>query len=258
MLDIRLDTRRLNAAMQEFARLGKEDMDTVVRGQTAIIVGHLIAMTPPGAAKGEAMNDRGGITPEARRRGEGAIAADIAALFPTTKLKDAEVFGMIDAGFEWGTGRGRKVIREFARTEADLERIHKFARSPATGRVRTGSTGQNMAVTRLNVRKAYTRKAIRRVGQLNAGWLNAARELKTVARATPAWITRHGHKPGGVRFLRTAGGLSIFVSNRMPYFPNDIDLRVQRAVFRRGEGLRKAIEAMLEKAAKKAQARMGG
>jgi hypothetical protein len=257
MLDIRIDTRRLNAAMQEFAREARKDLDSVVRQQAGIIVGHLIAMTPPGASKGQAMTDSGGIDLSAKKRGEARIAADIAALFPTTKLKDEKVFGLIDAGFEWGTGRGKKTIREFAQTEADLERIHKFSRSPASGRVRTGSTGQLMAVTRANIRRAYTRRAIKNVGLLAAGWLHAAAELKTAARATPVWITRHGKKPGGVSIIRTTEGLGITVYNRMPYFPKDMDVRIQRAVFRRTEGLRKALAAMIERRSSKANAKMG-
>lgn len=257
MLDVRIDTRRLNAAMQDYAKEARKDLNSVVRKQAGIMVGHLIAMTPPGAAKGEAMNDRGGITNSAKKHGESAIAADIAALFQPTELKDKEVYGLIEAGFEFGTGRGKKTIREFASTEADLERIHKFSRSASSGRVRTGSTGQNMALTRLALRNAYTKKAQLKVGRLNAGWLHAAAELKTIARATPAWITRHGRMPGGVSIRKTKEGLDITVANRMPYFPKDMDARIQRAVFRRGVGLRKALEAVVELRNAKANAKMG-
>lgn len=257
MITLQIDTRRLNAAMQEFAREARKDLDIVTREQAGIIVGHLIAMTPPGASKGQAFNDRGGIDLSAKKHGEAAVAADIAALFPTTKLKDGKVYGLIDAGFEWGTGRGKKTIRDFAATEADLARIHQAARSKSTGRIRTGSTGQNMALTRNALRKSYTRQAIKKVGLLNAGWLHAARELRTAARATPAWITRHGPKRGGVRILRTFGGLAITVSNNQPYFPRDMERRIQRAVYRRQQGLQKAIAAMIEKKALRANKRMG-
>jgi hypothetical protein len=257
MITVQIDTRRLNAAMQEFARLARKDLDFVVRQQAGIMVGQLIALTPPATSKGENMTDRGGINPAAKKAGEARIAADIQALFPTTKLKEPEIMGMMEAGFEWGTGRGKKVIRQFAATEADMERIHKAARSPATGRVRTGSTGQNMALTRSAIRNAYIKRAIQRVGELNAGWLNAARELNTAKRATPAWITRHGPKRGGVSVARVPQGISITVSNRVPYFPKDMEQRIQRVVARRYQGLRKAIEAMIERKAKQANRRMG-
>lgn len=256
MITNQVSTVRLNRAMLEFSRLGRKEMRTVVREQAGIIVGHLIAVTPPGASKGQAMNARGGIANSAKKAGEAIIAADIAALFPTTKLKDAMVHGMVDAGFEWGTGRGKKTVREFAETVADLERIHKFARSKSTGRVKTGSTGQNMAVTRAPLRKAYIKQVQKQVGKLNAGWLRAANELKTSARATPAWITRHGAQPGGSGELRTVGGILVRVFNNVPYFPKDMERRVQRAVFHREKGLQKAIAAMIERRAKAANARM--
>jgi hypothetical protein len=203
------------------------------------------------------MSDTGGIALSAKKSGESKIAADIASLFPTTRLKDEKVIALVAAGFEWGTGRGKKIVRQFAPTEADLERIHKAARSPTTGRVRTGTTGQNMAVTRANVRRAYIKKQQSRVGILNAGWLSAAADLKTAARATPAWITRHGKKAGGVSMSRVAEGLEITMSNRMPYFPKDMDRRIQRAVERRYRGLRKALLEMVERRNAKANQRMG-
>lgn len=257
MIEVRIDTRRLNAAMQEFARESRKELDVVVRQQAGIMVGHLIALTPPAAGMGQAMSDTGAITLEAKKRGEGTIAADIAVLFPTTKLAEGKVRGMIDAGWEWGTGSGKKTIREFAENIGDLERIHRFARSPASGRVRTGRTGQNMALTRAAVRKAYTKQAIKKVGLLAAGWIAAARELRTVGRATPAWITRHGKQPGGVSITRTTEGISVKVANRVAYFPKDMPTRVQRAVIWRERGLRRALEAMLDRRAKKANARMG-
>jgi hypothetical protein len=256
MLKIQVDTRRLNAAMQEYAKIARKDLDFIIRQQAGILVGNMIALTPPAAGRGQAITDRGGIASSAKKRGEARIAADIAALFPTTRIKDEAILGMIDAGFEWGTGRGKKTVRQFAPTVADLARIHKEARSKSTGRVKTGSTGQNMAVTRASVRNAYTRQAIKSVGILNAGWLRAARDLKTAARATPAWITRHGPKSGGVSIMRTWGGLAVTVSNRVPYFPKDMDRRVQRAIDHRYRGLRKAIEAMIERRNARANARM--
>jgi len=255
MLTIQIDTRRLNAAMQEFARESRKDLDFIIRQQAGILVGHLIALTPPGASRGQALNDRGGISNSAKQRGEANIKADIAALFPTTRIKDDSVLGMIEAGFEWGTGRGKKKITQFAASESDLARIHRAARSSSTGRARTGSTGQQMALTRASIRNAYTKQAIKSVGMLNAGWMRAATELKTASRATPAWITRHGHKPGGVTITQARGGLTIIMQNRMPYFPKDMNRRLQLAVDRRYRGLRKALEEMIERKAKKANER---
>jgi hypothetical protein len=256
LIEIQVDTRRLEAAMREFAREGKKDLDDVIRQQAGIMTAHLIALTPPAAGRGQAMNDRGSIANEAKKRGEAVIAADIAALFPTSRLNDDRIEGMVATGFQWGTGRGKKVVREFAATEADLERIHRLSRG-SSGRVRTGRSGENMAVTRAAVRRAYIKQAQRKVGLLNAGWLQAARELKTAKRATPAWITRHGAQAGGLQLMRTPTGLRLRVMNRLPWFPKDMGARVGRAVVWRTRGLEKALDAMLERQAKKAESRMG-
>lgn len=257
MINVIVDTRRLNAAMQDFARTTRKSLDSVVKGEAAIMVGQLIASTPPGDRKGDGATTSGTISNKAKKTGESRIAADIAMLFPTTKLPEEKVLGLVDAGFEFGTARGKKIVRQFAATEADLERIHKEARSPATGRVRTGSMGQLMAMTRAAVRRAYTKRAIQKVGILNAGWLNAARELKTNKKAVPAWITRHGAKPGGVVMSRVKEGLSIRVYNSVQYFPKDMDRRLQRIVDRRRHALRKAMEEMAERQAKRATKQMG-
>jgi hypothetical protein len=256
MLNVSIDTTRLNRAMLEFSRSARKEMHIIVRQQAGIIVGHLIAMTPPASGKGQNMSDRGGIDNSAKKAGEARLAADIVSLFPTTRLKESTVRRMVDAGFEFGTGRGKKTVRDFAETEADLARIHKASRSPSTGRVRTGRTGQNMAVTRSQVRRAYIKTAQKKVGVLNAGWLAAAHDLKTSSRATPAWITRHGKKPGGINQVKTVGGILVQVFNSVPYFPKDMERRVQRAIFYREKGLKKATEAMLARRAAKANATM--
>jgi hypothetical protein len=255
MITIAVDTTAFEAAAREFAREGRKDLEVVIREQAAIMTGHLIALTPPAAGRGQAMNDRGGITLEAKKRGEAAIAADIAALFPTTRLKEDEVDKLIEAGFQWGTGRGRKIIRQYAGSEADMARIHAASRS-ANGRVRTGN-GENMALVRAATRRAFIRSQQKKVGLLNAGWLNAARELKTSRGATPAWITRHPAQAGGVTIHRPVAGVAIRIYNEQPWFPKDMDARVERAMRRRTAGLQKAVEAMVERRAKRAEERMG-
>lgn len=256
MFETKVDTSRLNAAMRAFAKESRKSMDEVLQKQGGILVGHLIALTPPAAARAQAMNDRGGITSQAKKRGEARIKADIASLFPTTRMKPERVWGMIDNGFRWGTGRGAKRIPEYAESLDDLERVHRFARSRATGRTRTGSTGQNMAMTNAALRREFIRQKIKKVGILNAGWLSAAKKLKTAKSKTPAWITRHGNKPGGVDFRHSRSGLTITIRNRMPYFPKDQDRRIRRALDRRQYGLEQALQAMIDRKAKKATQQM--
>lgn len=257
MIDIQIDTANLNRAIRELVMESRGDLEKETRKQAAIIVGQLIAATPPADAKGAAMNDDGGITIAAKKQGEARIAADIASLFPVTNRKKEIAMAMSANGFQWGTGRGRKIITQFAETEAEMERIHRASRSQSTGRVRTGSTGQNMALTRSAVRRAFIKSKQKQVGRLSAGWLNAARELRTAKRSTPAWITRHGSQPGGADESRTIGGIVVRVFNSMPYFPGDMSKRVQRAVFRRERAMKKAVQAVIARRVAKANARMG-
>jgi len=225
----------------------KKGMDDVILEQSAIIVGHFIAMTPPGKAKG----GDGPIGKQEKKLGERTITADLNSLFPTTRLKSEKVWGMIENGFRWGTGRGAKKIGAYAESVADLERIHRNARSKRTGRVRTGTIGQNMALTKKSILKSFISQQIKEVGMLNAGWLRAAEELKTSKRQIPAWIRRHGKKPGDAQKTKTKSGLRVTVSNRMDYFPKNMKSRMQAAANRRERGLEKALEAMLTRKADK-------
>lgn len=251
-----IDTSRLNVLMAQFAKESRKETDEIIRKQTAIIVGHLIAMTPPGKAKGQNLTDRGGIANSAKKLGEATIKADISSLFPTTRLKPEKVWGMIENGFRWGTGRGAKKIGEYAESVSDLRRVHRKARSPQTGRIRTGSIGQNMALTKASIRREFIKQQIKEVGMLSAGWLKAAEELKTARRAVPAWIRRHGRKPGNKVERKTRHGLAITVSNNMPYFPKNMNARMQRAIYRREAGLEKALQAMLDRKAAKINQKM--
>jgi hypothetical protein len=116
--------------------------------------------------------------------------------------------------------------------------------------------GIGMAVTRKALVAAYTRQAIRKVGLLNAGWIKAATALKTAARAVPAWITRHGAKGGGVAISEKPSTVAITISNTQTWFPSGMSARVQIAVKRREQGLIKAMAAMIERKAARANARM--
>ncbi len=257
MIDVKVNTSRLEAAIAEFATLTRKDISEVYRQQAGILVGHVIAITPPGGKGGEAFTDSGGIGLDAKKRGEAVIAADISRLFPTSKLKHETLVGMVNAGFEFQTGKGHKdIVREIAESPEDLRRIHQFARNPRTGRTRK-MKGIGMAITRKAILKQYIRQEMAKVGKLNAGWINAAREMKTASRAVPAWITRHGAGRGGANVTERAGKIGITLFNNEVWFPTGMESRVALAVRRRENGLTKAMEAVIARRAAAAERKMG-
>lgn len=257
MLDMRVNTRKLELAMTEFAAVSRKDLSAVMRQQAGIIVGHVIAVTPPGASKGQALTEQGGIALSAKKRGEAAVAADISRIFPTTRLSEDAARDLVSQGFEWRVGRGsRAIVRRTAFTAAELESVHRQARNRTTGRTKKAK-GANMALTRKAVLRQFIREKQKGVGKLNSGWLAAARELKTASRAVPAWIRRHGTGPGGTNTTDRRGDISVEVFNAQTWFPGNMDSRLNLAIKRRERGIRKAIEAMVERNARRANRRMG-
>lgn len=257
MIDIHVDTTNLESAIADFAKETRKDLSVVMRQQAGILVGHVIAITPPGGRNGQAMTDSGGIGLDAKKRGEATIASDIAKLFPTSKLSHERLVGMVADGFEFRTGKGHKdTVRDIAETTEDLRRVHSFARNPKTGRSRKMG-GIGMAITRKAVLRQYIRQEIKKVGVLNAGWLRAATELRTAGRAVPAWIKRHGARPGGADVMDRGGRVGIRIFNSQTWFPQGMEARVRIAVDRRERGLIKALEAVLERKTRAAERRMG-
>lgn len=256
MITAKVDTSNLEGAIAEFAQLTRADLGEVSKKQAGILVGHVIAITPPGGKSGEAFTDSGGIALSAKKRGEATIASDIAKLFPTSNLPHDRLVAMVADGFEFQTGKGHKdTVRDIAESVDDLERVHQFARNPRTGRTRK-MKGIGMAVTRKNVLRQYIRREMAKVGKLNSGWIAAGTELRTASRNIPAWIKRHGSSAGGADISNRGGRISIRIFNTLTWFPQGMEARVALAVRRREAGVRKAMEAVLERRATAAERRM--
>jgi hypothetical protein len=260
MIDVDVDTSGLEAALAEFSKLTRKDLGEVTKQQAGILVGHVIAITPPGSGRGQAMTDSAGIDLAAKKRGEARIAEDISKLFVTTRLPEGAIEKLInDRDFQWENpmAGGRKVlVYQRANSQSDLAIVHARARNPRNGRTRQAGGGL-MAIARSAQVKAYIKTAIKKVGLLNAGWLNAARELKTASRAVPAWITRHGSQGGGADVRDSGPGVRVRIFNTQTWFPSGMEARVALAVRRREHGLKKAMEAILERRARAAEKRQG-
>lgn len=254
MIDVNVDTSNLERSISDFATLSRKDLGEETKQQAGILVGHVIAITPPGT--GGVMSDSGGISLKAKKAGEIMIASDIAKIFPTTRLPIAQIDALIAARHEWEGAGGTKLLTyRRANTLGEMATVHQEARNPNSGRTRAKG-GRFTALVRPALLKQYIKQQNARVGILNAGWIAAARELKTAARNVPAWITRHGRRPGGSQVQDGGGKVLIRIFNSQSWFPGDMTRRVALALARREDGLKKACEAILERRAKQAQARL--
>lgn len=254
MIDIDLDTTSLEASIAEFAKLTRKDLGQVTKEQAGMLVAHVIAITPPGHAA--AISDKGGISLAAKKSGEASLASDIAKIFPTTRLAPAAIDRWIAARHEWEGPNGTKLLTyRKANSMADMKLVHAEARNPKSGRTRAMG-GRFTAITRPALLKEYIKQEMAKVGLLNAGWIGAATALKTASRNVPQWIRRHGKKPGGAEVRDSGPSISIRIFNSQTWFPGNMQRRVADALRRREAGLRKAMEAVLERRAKAAQSRM--
>ena len=254
MIDIAIDTSSLEASISEFAALTRKELGQVTKDQAGMLVAHVIAITPPGHAA--AISDKGGISLAAKKAGESSLASDIAKIFPTTRLAPSAIDALIAKQHAWEGPNGSKLVTHVkANSLADMKLIHAQARNPKSGRTRA-MNGRFAAITRPALLKEYIKQELAKVGLLNAGWIGAATALKTASRNVPQWIRRHGKKPGGADVRDSGPMISIRIFNSQTWFPGDMQRRVADAVRRREAGLRKAMEAILERRAKAASARM--
>jgi len=255
MLSVNVDTSAMEEALDEFARASRKDLQGMLRQQAGTLVGHVIALTPPAAGKGQAMAESGGVSLEAKKHGEGIIEADIKRIFVPMKAKDEALAAMVKGdGYRMKSGKRNVVVRDTALTLAKMKMVHKYARNPASGRTRTQG-GLFMALSRAPLIAQFVRQQQQKVGILSAGWLAAADALKTAKRLTPAWITRHGRQPGGADIQESKDRTAIRVHNDQAWFPGDMSRRVQFALDRRERGLKKATEAILERRTEAARRR---
>jgi len=242
--------------MAELSAETKKDTDTIILEQTKVILGNLIAVTPPGKRRGtDFLNKKGYISNKAFQNAKKVITGDIAKLFPTSAAKEETIEGMIAAGKEFKTALGERKIKNFATSIAELERIHKNARSKS-GRINTGRAAANMAITRTRLKNEFKKKQFEKIGILSAGWLNAARDLKLSRAATPKWITRHSAKPGYAIFHRRKKGLAITIANKVGYYPKDASARIEQSIGRSERNLRALIHVALKKNQEKINRKM--
>lgn len=148
-----------------------------------------------------------------------------------------------------------KIMRPVGLAKNDPAVVHKRFRN-RVGRVSSDFRGRGKKDRRWAVSKprldAYRAKKLAKVGLLASGWVAAA--MKFGARL-PKWIARHGSALGQVRVSVSREGLSIRISNSVPYVGNVKGLRrqVQWALNNRARQMDKQLEDLaIKRAAKKA------
>jgi hypothetical protein len=258
MIQLKIDTSKMEAALADFAKEARKDLGAMMKSQAGIIVGHVIALTPPASGKGHQMSESGGVDNSAKRRGEDSVEADIRKIFIPTKLSEKRAAGAAAAGFSVRPAGSQRamIVRDTAFDLAKMKKVHGYARNPMSGRTRT-LNGISLALTKAGLLNKYIRQEQRKVGLLSAGWIPAARAVNTAKRSTPAWISRHGQQPGGATVQNSGDVVSIRVFNNQKWFPGDMGRRVQFAIDRRQRGLRKATEAIIARRARNAQRKQG-
>jgi hypothetical protein len=259
MIQLKIDTSKMEAALADFAKEARKDLGAMMKSQAGILVGHMIALTPPASGKGHQMSEtNGGEDHSAKRRGEDSVEADIRKIFIPTKLSEKRAAGAAAAGFSVRPAGSQRamIVRDTAFDLAKMKKVHGYARNPLSGRTRS-LNGLSLALTKAGLLNKYIRQEQRKVGLLSAGWLTAARAMNTTKRSTPAWISRHGQQPGGATMQVGGSVVSIRVFNNQRWFPGDMGQRVQLAIDRRERGMRKATEAIIARRARTAQRKQG-
>lgn len=148
-----------------------------------------------------------------------------------------------------------KIMRPVGLAKNDPAVVHKRFRN-RVGRVSSDFRGKGGRDRRWAVSKprldAYKAKKLAQVGLLASGWAAAARKLGA---RLPVWIMRHGAALGQVLVRVSREGLSIRISNAVPYVGNvkGLSRQVQWALNNRARQMDKQIENLaIKRAAKKA------
>ena len=148
-----------------------------------------------------------------------------------------------------------RIMRPVRLAKNDPAAVHKRFRN-RVGRVSAdfrskGGSDRRWAVSKPRL-DAYRAKKLAQVGLLASGWVAAARKL---AARLPEWIARHGSALGQVRVSASREGLSIRISNAVPYVGNvkGLDRQVQWALNNRARQMDKQLENLaIKRSAKRA------
>lgn len=199
----KFDSRKLQAGAAQLAILArKKPVVQVMRGVAGQVVRRVASVTPPSGD---------GVTgTAAKKRGEAAIAGDLAKIMVASRKPDAR-----------GAVTPREVYLRFRNPQS------------RSGRVNPRNLKNRFAVKGPELR-GFVRDLQSLVGTLAGGWNAAAEELGV---KLPAWVRRHGTKNGVIRIAVSNRGIRITMTNSVR-FAKDV------------EGLRSRIQWAIDVVAK--------
>lgn len=247
MIAVEIDSWGLTEAIREFAETTRRDVEAETKRQGGLLVGNLIAVTPPSSGQGGTISEGFVLSVDARRAGEARVASDISVLMVGARASEATVRRWIAKGRK--PRDGSRAPTEYVATVDEAKRFHLKSRSGATGRAsRTGAR----AWAPKPVIKDYTARAKAHVGRMASGWVRAANALGTPSRYVPAWVRRHGATFGWCNVVPSPdGGVDITIANATPGIGklHDVERRVRWALKTREQALVKQVMAITAKRA---------
>lgn len=198
VLDIKIETAKLNAAFAEYSRATGKAFGAVVLQNARLISWNLAHNTQPY-----------GMTLAEKKTGEAAVARDIgnvfasaAAIYELLKVENEKLakawYALVKQG---GYGHAEKLLRQHSKLRdrnapifAPLDpEFHQRSRN-RYGNVSRQRIAQ--IVPDAKEIKTYIKQRQQLVGFAKAGWISAGSQLGKVTRV-PGWITRHvGRAPG--------------------------------------------------------------
>ncbi len=259
LIKLDLNTARFNEALRKFEHYSKKSGKEILIDQARNFVRRVIALTPP---------SRGKANPEARKRGEAAVAADLSRIMKPGSASYIDLFRQTNGGNEarelFGhkganalgfiytrvLERGDLVQWHHARRRAD-GRVMQVNRDVTTGLRKRDLHGLDLGLVEKGTYEWFKKRVQARVGLLASGWNAAAEKL---GYKPPQWIRRHGTDRGGVEITLGSGVFMVRISNDVPFASavRDFPRRVQNALNQQAAAMEKRVKHFEEKNGKRA------
>lgn len=221
-LKLTVETAGFQRQFRDYVEGVRVDSKKAALLASKIYARQLVGMTPPGDG---AQSGTATLTKEDQRRGQNAIAGDLATLFIGRRLKNKreeqwpDVAGIHRAAFIHVKGAGRNFGRGTQKKYVDVRKLNALRRS-----------------------------LFANVGRLAANWMRAA---GLVGVSVPAWVSRHGGG-GGQGSLKIENDLFRFEAvnpSVPPFLVDDMVRREIDAQRNTGNALQRSLEAILQKRA---------